>query len=184
VVADTSPVMNRPEGCGWIMSVRGIGAATLSDVQYDTAYKKRRMHKNMPVEHIKIIVFGVELDFRNSWDLGGGNYLLIHYDEKWFWGMVTKSTARTFDGLDQQTQQAYHKSHINKTMAVAFTAYEFKDNMENGGDGIKLGLFRVQSYTIAKGMVRRRVRQRDGSFMAGQVSMESYNIIKNCFWFY
>eukprot|EP00816_Leptocylindrus_hargravesii_P013097 CAMPEP_0196807258 /NCGR_PEP_ID=MMETSP1362-20130617/7222_1 /TAXON_ID=163516 /ORGANISM="Leptocylindrus danicus, Strain CCMP1856" /LENGTH=69 /DNA_ID=CAMNT_0042181099 /DNA_START=95 /DNA_END=304 /DNA_ORIENTATION=+ len=69
-------------------------------------------------------------------------------------------------------------------MAVAFTAYEFKDNMENGGDGIKLGLFRVQSYTIAKGMVRRRVRQRDGSFMAGQVSMESYNIIKNCFWFY
>ena len=48
-------------------------------------------------------------NFRNNCGLGGGNYLLIHYGEKWFWGMVTKSTARTFDGLDQQTQQAYHK---------------------------------------------------------------------------
>ena len=91
---------------------------------------------------------------------------MIHYDEKWFWGMVTKSTARTFDGLDQQTQQAYHKSHINKTMVVAFTAYAFKDCMDNGGDGIKLGLFRAQSYKVAKRMVRQRVRQRDGSFRA------------------
>merc|ERR1712232_148071 len=31
VVADTSPGMKRPEGCGWIMSVRGKGAATLCD---------------------------------------------------------------------------------------------------------------------------------------------------------
>ena len=91
---------------------------------------------------------------------------MIHYDEKWFWGMVTKSTARTFDGLDQQTQQAYHKSHINKSMAVAFTAYAFKDCTDNGGDGIKLGLFRAQSYKVAKRMVRQRVRQRSGSFRA------------------
>ena len=80
--------------------------------------------------------------------------------------MVTKSTARTFDSLDQQGQQAYHKSHINKTMAVAFTVYAFKDCMDNGGDGIKFGLFRAQSYKVAKRMVRQRVRHRDGSFRA------------------
>ena len=37
VVAHTSPGTNRPEGCGWIRSVRRVGAATLSDFQYDTA---------------------------------------------------------------------------------------------------------------------------------------------------
>ena len=52
----------RPEGCGWITSVRGVGAATLSDVQYDTAYDNSRMHRNIPVEHITIIVYGVEFD--------------------------------------------------------------------------------------------------------------------------
>ena len=40
VVADTSPGMNCPEGCGWIRSVRRVGAATLSDFQYDTACTK------------------------------------------------------------------------------------------------------------------------------------------------
>jgi len=62
VVADTSPGMNRPEGCGWIRSVRGVGAATLSDVQYDTAYDNNRMHRNIPVEYITIIIYGVEFD--------------------------------------------------------------------------------------------------------------------------
>ncbi len=26
--------------------------------------------------------------FRSNWGLGPGKYLLVHYDEKWFWGMV------------------------------------------------------------------------------------------------
>mmetsp|Transcript_31480 Transcript_31480/g.45865 ORF Transcript_31480/g.45865 Transcript_31480/m.45865 type:complete len:197 (+) Transcript_31480:1130-1720(+) len=53
-----------------------------------------------------------------------------------------------------------------KTKAIAFTAYALKDCTDNGGDGIKLGLFRAQSYKVAKRMVRQRVRQRDGSFRA------------------
>jgi len=60
VVADTSPGTNRPEGCGCITSVRGFGAATLSDVQYDKAYDNERMHKNISAEHLTIFVFGVE----------------------------------------------------------------------------------------------------------------------------
>ena len=49
VVADTSPGMNRPKGRGWISSVRGVGAATLSDVQYGAAYDNGRMHRNILV---------------------------------------------------------------------------------------------------------------------------------------
>ena len=39
----------------------------------------------------------------------------------------------------------YHKNHIDKVMAVAFTAFAFDDsNIDNGGHGIdfKLGFFR------------------------------------------
>ena len=64
--------------------------------------------------------------------------------------MVTKSTARVFDGIERKNLKAYHKSHINKTMTVAFTAHAFKDRIDNGGDGIKFGFFRAQSYKIAK----------------------------------
>ena len=104
--------------------------------------------------------------FMNNWGLGGGNYLLINYDEKWFYGMVTKSIAKVFDGIERTNLKAYHKSHINKTMTVAFTAYAFKDRIDNGGDGIKLGFFRAQSYKVAKRAVRQNVRQSDGSLRA------------------
>jgi len=62
VVGDTSPEMNRPEGCSWIMSIRGVGAATLSDVQYDNTYDNGRMHKNVSVERLTLIVFGAEFN--------------------------------------------------------------------------------------------------------------------------
>jgi hypothetical protein len=35
-------------------------------------------------------------------------------------------------------------------MAVAFTAYAFDSNVENGGHGIKLGLYHVQAAYIAQ----------------------------------
>jgi hypothetical protein len=102
--------------------------------------------------------------FRNNWDLGKGKYLLVHYDEKWFWGLVVKKGARACEelGIDPQTFQAYHKSHINKTMAVAFTGFAFEDNIENGGEAFKLGFFRAQSHKIAEKEVREAVRQEDG----------------------
>ena len=45
IVADTSSGMNRLEGFCWITSVRGVGAASLSDVQYNKVYDNGRMHK-------------------------------------------------------------------------------------------------------------------------------------------
>jgi len=47
-------------------------------------------------------------------------------------------------------------------MAVAFTAYAFDGNVENGGDGIKLGLYRVQAARIAKKTVRKGRRDENG----------------------
>jgi hypothetical protein len=42
----------------------------------------------------------------------------------------------------------YHKCHINKVMAVAFTAYAFDSNVKNGGHGIKLGLYHGQAACV------------------------------------
>jgi hypothetical protein len=33
--------------------------------------------------------------FQNNWGKGGGKYLLVHYDEKWFWGMIFRRTAKS-----------------------------------------------------------------------------------------
>jgi hypothetical protein len=103
--------------------------------------------------------------FRNNWGLGGGKYLLIMFDEKWFWGMVLRSYAKAVGelGIDPKSFSAYHRNHINKCMAVAFTAFAFIDSIENGGIAYKLGLYRAEGHKIAKQMVREAVRQADGS---------------------
>jgi len=84
---------------------------------------------------------------------------------KWFWGMVMRQAAKMCEelGIDKHAFEAYHKNHINKCMGVAFTAFAFEDNMENGGEAIKLGFFRAQSYKVAEKLVRESVRQADGT---------------------
>lgn len=77
--------------------------------------------------------------------------------------MVTRSTARTFDKNDTTTQRCYHKYHINKSMAVAFTGYAFENRIDNGGEGVKLGFFRAQSNKVAKKQVKQFVMQEDGT---------------------
>ena len=74
----------------------------------------------------------------NLWGKEKGKFLLIHYDEKWCWGMLLRSTAKSFDGVDKQTYKTYHKCHLSKTMGIAVVAMAFEDTLENGGDAIKL----------------------------------------------
>ena len=38
----------------------------------------------------------------------------------------------------------YHKTHIEKVMAVAFTAYAFDSDIEIGGNRVKISLFHSQ----------------------------------------
>jgi len=56
----------------------------------------------------------------------------------------------------------YHKNHIEKVTAVAVTAYAFSGNVENGRDGLKLGLYHVQASHIAKQRVCKSHRDDDG----------------------
>ena len=58
---------------------------------------------------------------------------------------------------------AYHRNHINKVMMTTFTAFAFNDSIENGGEAVKLGMFRAQSFKVADKEVREGVRQEDGS---------------------
>ena len=102
--------------------------------------------------------------FRSNWGLGGGKFLLVMFDEKWFWGLVLRSYAKQVAelGVDPRSFSAYHRNHINRCMVVAVTALAFIDSIENGGIAFKLGLFRAQAHKIARQMVREAVRQADG----------------------
>ena len=73
--------------------------------------------------------------FLMNWNLGPGKYLLVMYDEKWFWGLVIRRYAKACKelGIEQHNYSACHKNHINKVMAIAFTAFTFVDTVENGG---------------------------------------------------
>jgi hypothetical protein len=99
-----------------------------------------------------------------NWGLVPGKYLLIMYDEKWFWGMVCRKGAKACEelGIDAQTMRAYHKSHVNKMMGTAVTGFAFKDNIENDGEAMKLVFFRAQSHKIADKEQRKGVRQLNG----------------------
>jgi hypothetical protein len=103
--------------------------------------------------------------FQNNWGLGGGKYLLVHYDEKWFWGLVMRRDAKMCEelGIDPVAYAAYHRSHISKVMAVAVTGFPFEDTIENGGDGLKIGFYRAQTHRVARKQVKQRERQPDGS---------------------
>jgi hypothetical protein len=111
--------------------------------------------------------------FRNNWGLGAGSYLLIIYDEKWFWGLVTRRGAKACKelGIEQQSFQAYHKNHINKVMAIAFTEFAFVDCIDNGGCAEKLALIRAQGKKVlAARMQRKSVKQPNGLRILGKSS--------------
>ena len=102
--------------------------------------------------------------YRNNWYRGKGKYLVINYDEKWFWGLVLRAAAKECPelGVNPRTAACYHKNHIEKVMVVAFTGFAYKDSMENGGIGLKLGCYRAQAAKVAKKTVRESRRTDDG----------------------
>ena len=68
------------------------------------------------------------------WGLPPLKYLWIHYDEKWFWGLVLRSSEILCEmlGIDKQQHYVYHQNHINKVMAIAFTAYALMEILKMG----------------------------------------------------
>lgn len=102
---------------------------------------------------------------RTNWGLGKGRYLWIHYDEKWFWGLVLRKNAKTFWDLPPAVLKAYHKSHISKVMGICTIGYAFVDNVENGGIAVKIDLSRCQSHKVAGRLQRASRRNEEGKIV-------------------
>ena len=110
----------------------------------------------------------------------------INFDEKWFYGCVPRMAKRCEGlGLKMTNKLAVHKSHITKVMVLAVTGYAFVDNVENGGVGLKIGLYRAQAARVASRVVREGRRdpetgalKYDGRVLrrAGDVYMVDCNI--------
>ena len=68
---------------------------------------------------------------------------LVHYDEKWCWGLVLRRNAKAYDSLELEAtvMNTYHWNHINKVMGIAFVGFTFTNIIENGGEAIKLVFF-------------------------------------------
>jgi hypothetical protein len=127
-------------------------------------YVERVLPLLLIVQREKHVTFSKLLG--SNWNLPKANFLWIQYYEKWFYGFVTRSDAKKCPELrlEKEMHAIYHQNHISKVMAVAFTAYTVDDHVENGGDGLKLGFFRVQLARVTAKRVRK----------AGETSSDDY----------
>jgi hypothetical protein len=71
------------------------------------------------------------------------------------WGFVGRGNAKMAPSasIEKSTMSAYHRSHIDTVMGVAFTGLAFDTDIENGGDGLKIGFLHCQTALIAKKQV-------------------------------
>ena len=101
----------------------------------------------------------------NNHYLGNGKYLLVHYDEKWFWALVLRANAKacTELGIEKKTFNVFHKNHIDKVMCLAITGYAYENSIENGGVGLKLGFYRCGAAKIAKKRQRQATKDANGN---------------------
>jgi hypothetical protein len=115
------------------------------------------------IQKQKHVAFATRL--RNNWNLPRQKILWINYDEQWFYGWVSRCNAKMCEvlGIEKTHTYLYHKCHINKVMAVAFTAFAFDCSVENGGHGLKIGLYRVQAARVSQRDVRESRLDENGS---------------------
>jgi hypothetical protein len=127
-------------------------------------YSERALPFLTSVERAKHVTFCRHL--RNNWGLAEQKILWIHYDEKWFYSWVSRQAANICELLGLEKTHTYHydKCHIDKVMAVAFTAFAFDQSIEDGGKGIKLGFYRVQEARVAKKLVKKNRRDENGRY--------------------
>lgn len=91
---------------------------------------------------------------------------LSHMDEKWFFGIVMWKHNKSipFLGVMWVSHSVTHKSHINKTMAIASAAFVPNNNgMESRGQALKVSLERVGGHIKVPKTTHRRVHHDDGS---------------------
>ena len=137
-----------------------------------TFYKERLVPRLSEAQKAKHLAFAQLV--RNFWNIrdengnlpnGKKRVLLVHYDEKWFWGLVLRAFAKACEeiGVIKRDYAAFHRSHINKVMAIAFVAAVFDGSLENGCEVVKLPLVRAPAPKIAERAQYEAVTQPDGS---------------------
>ena len=122
-------------------------------------YLERALPLMSALQRKKSVVFGKH--YRSNWGRKGkkGKYLVIHGDEKWFVGLRL-SHAKKCEILGLEKSYAYmaHTSHNTKLMVICWTGYAFEDNQENGGEGLKIGMWPCWSARIAQRQVNETVK--------------------------
>ena len=128
-----------------------------------TTYSERILPRLDSKQKLKHCHFAERLI--NNHYLGNGKYLLVHYDEKWFWALVLRSKAKACKelGVEKKSFNMFHKNHIDKVMCLAVTGYAYENNIENGGVGLKLGFYRCEAAKIAKRTQREATKGPDGN---------------------
>ena len=125
------------------------------------------LHKEKHLEFAKFV-------YERNWDLlddngklpcGKNGILLIHYDEKWFWGLVLRAYAKECEelGLQKFDFKTFHRNHINKVMGIGFVAAYFDVTPESGCIVKKLPFIRAQGMKKAQREVRKSRILPDGS---------------------
>jgi hypothetical protein len=125
-------------------------------------YTQRALPLLSPSQKEKHVAFC--RDFLNNWGLVRQKIFLVHYDEKWWFGMLLRGFAKLCEdlGLEKVHHHLYHKSHIPKVMAVCLVGYAYERDIENGGHGIKLGLYRSQKARTAARLQRASRKDENG----------------------
>jgi hypothetical protein len=93
--------------------------------------------------------------------------VLVHMDEKWFYAIVVRKNNKCipFLGIDPHSVSVHTRTHIDKCMAIASTAFVPHDNdITKGGTAEKLSLTRVGYMKKAAKDSYRRVYHDDGTF--------------------
>lgn len=81
------------------------------------------------------------------------------------YGFVPRCNAKACEalGLEREAHYAYHRNHLEKVMLLAVTGYAFDSDVEEGGHGLKLGLFRYEAGKMAKRRQNESERDTEGN---------------------
>jgi hypothetical protein len=137
----------------------------------DSAYKTTRMHPKLD-ESCRYRRYQWAQGFWIFWNsakLCGASVqvILVHLDEEWFFAIVVRKNNKLvpYLGVEPVHHEIHHKSHIYKEMIAASTAFlPFGNDMERGGDAVKISFERIGRLVAAIKDTFRRVYKKDGSF--------------------
>ena len=81
----------------------------------------------------------------NNWGVPPQKTLLINFDEKWWYGRGNPANAKLCKNLNFRVERndgsVKHRDNTPKVMGVGLVAFAYDGDVENGGEGVKIGLY-------------------------------------------